>query len=117
MKNAPPRTSALRPEKTRRALVGWSLLPCVILSGALCFVGWAAWGANAEGRLNLADKKELPGGPGLAAAFPGDSGLEASAEVIFADNFESGNLGEGWDETRNENGQVLGWEDPGRARA
>jgi hypothetical protein len=39
--------------------------------------------------------------------FPGDAGLKASAEVIFADDFESGNLGDGWDETGNKGGQVL----------
>jgi len=65
--------------------------------------------------VNLADRKELPSGAGLAARFPGDQGLQGSPEVIFADNFESGDLGRGWDETGNKQGKVLSWADPGEA--
>ncbi len=66
-------------------------------------------------RINLVDKSksELPSGPGLAAAFPRDVGLKASAEVIFADDFESGNLGAGWDEIGNKKGKVLELVSPG----
>jgi len=67
----------------------------------------AALGGDPEGRLNLAGTSELPSGAGLAAAFPGDAGLKGSSEVIFADDFEAGNLGDGWDETGNKNGKVL----------
>jgi hypothetical protein len=67
----------------------------------------AALAADPEGRANLASQNELPSGSGLAAPFPGDAGLKGNAQVIFADDFESGNLGAGWDETRNPNGKVL----------
>ena len=53
----------------------------------------ATAGGDAEGKANRAGQKELPSGPGLAAQFPGDAGLKGNAEVIFADDFESGNLG------------------------
>jgi len=69
--------------------------------------------ADAGSRVNLADQKQLPEGRGLAAAFPGDTGLKASEPVIFADNFEAGNLGDSWDESRNAKGKVLRFDHPG----
>lgn len=66
-------------------------------------------GADSGGRTNLAEKKELPSGPGLAAAYPADKALSNCPDVIFADDFESGALGSGWDETGNKNGQVLSY--------
>ncbi|MBX3733834.1 MAG: hypothetical protein KF791_14730 [Verrucomicrobiae bacterium] len=70
---------------------------------------------DAEGgiRTNLAALRELPEGTGLAAGHPGDVGIAAAPGVLFADDFESGPLGGGWDEVRNPEGEVLGWEDPG----
>ncbi len=65
----------------------------------------------ADEPLNLAAKSELPSGKGLAAAFPGDAGLKGSEQVIFGDDFESGVLGAGWDETGNKNGNVLQFAD------
>ncbi len=47
--------------------------------------------------VNLAGKKELPEGSGLAAAFQADAGIRTHPAVIFADGFESGPLGHGWD--------------------
>ena len=73
----------------------------------------AAIGSDPEGAANLAGKSELPSGDGLAAAFPDDAGLKGNADVIFADDFESGAIGEGWDETRNEGGKVLQLAAPG----
>ena len=67
----------------------------------------AALGSDPEGAANVAGKKELPAGNGLAARFPGDAGLKAHADVIFADDFETGALGAGWDETGNKSGKVL----------
>jgi hypothetical protein len=67
----------------------------------------AAFAASPVIRTNFASKAELPGGNGVAAAFPGDVGLETSPEVIFADDFESGQLGQGWDEIGNKNRNVL----------
>jgi hypothetical protein len=51
----------------------------------------------AEGPANLASRKDLSEGPGLAAKFPADVGLRGQPEVIFADGFEAGELGQGWD--------------------
>jgi hypothetical protein len=39
----------------------------------------------------------LPAGPGLAAKYPGDEGLERDPAVVFAENFESGDLKK-WDD-------------------
>jgi hypothetical protein len=64
---------------------------------------------------NLATKKELPEGKGLATAFKADAGLRKHADVLFADDFEAGNLGEGWDETSNKGGKVLSFTEPGAA--
>jgi hypothetical protein len=64
-------------------------------------------GADAEWKTNVAENSALPSGPGLAAQYPGDTGLQTNSQVIFADNFESGNIGDGWDETGNKNGKVL----------
>ncbi len=69
-------------------------------------------GGDSEGQRNLAARKLLPSGPGLAAAHPGDAGLGSVPGVIFADNFESGTLGQGWDEVGNKDGQVLSFVAP-----
>lgn len=68
--------------------------------------------AEPESPVNLAGKKELPAGKGLAAAFPADEGIQKHADVIFADGFETGKMGERWDETGNKNGKVLSFADP-----
>ncbi len=65
---------------------------------------------------NLAATSALPRGAGLAAKFPGDAGLKADPRVIFADNFETGGLGEGWDEVGNKGGKVLSLASPGADR-
>lgn len=70
-------------------------------------------GGDSEGLANLASQKLLPAGPGLAAGFPGDVNLSSHADVIFADAFEKGPLGEGWDEVGNKDGKVLRWVEPG----
>jgi hypothetical protein len=72
-------------------------------------------GAGADAPENLAAKRELPSGKGIAAAFQADAGLRAHADVIFADDFETGELGAGWDETGNEKGKVLSFAEPGAA--
>jgi hypothetical protein len=43
------------------------------------------------------DAASLPQGRGLAAAYRGDAGIEKDPAVLFADNFESGDLSR-WDE-------------------
>lgn len=62
---------------------------------------------------NLAPKRLLPEGSGLAARVTGDAGLSGHPDVIFADDFEAGALGEGWDEVGNKGGQVLRLAPPG----
>ncbi len=80
-------------------------------------IGWLATAvaaaADPDGRANLASQKLLPSGPGLAAAFPGDADLTSHRDVIFADSFEQGALGVGWDEVGNKGGKVLSLVSPG----
>ena len=47
---------------------------------------------------NIAAQSELPREAGLAAAFKADAGVADHKAVIFADNFEDGELGARWDE-------------------
>lgn len=49
----------------------------------------------------------LPRGDGLAAGIADTKALSEHPAVIFADDFESGRLGERWDEVRNPNMNVL----------
>ncbi len=65
--------------------------------------------------LDLAGQKELPSGRGLAAAYPADAGIRADPNVIFAEDFESRPIGEGWDEVRNDHAKVLSLVDPNAA--
>ncbi|MCZ7635495.1 MAG: hypothetical protein M5U12_05245 [Verrucomicrobia bacterium] len=77
--------------------------------GVLGLVVVAA-GVAAEERLeNLAPKRLLPEGNGLAAGVSGDAGLRGHPDVIFADDFESGVLGAGWDETGNKGARSSVW--------
>jgi hypothetical protein len=52
--------------------------------------------ADPDLKTRLAATSSLPHGAGLAAKFPRDAGLKADPQMIFADNFEAGRLGEGW---------------------
>ena len=45
--------------------------------------------AASDGAENLAARKEMPEGKGLAAAFVADRGARTHADVIFADDFET----------------------------
>jgi hypothetical protein len=47
---------------------------------------------------NCVPESSLPQGPGLAAQFHADTGIGAHPAVIFADDFETGDLGARWDE-------------------
>jgi hypothetical protein len=58
---------------------------------------------------NLAASSSLSQGPGLAARFTNDIGIAANPAVIFADDFESGELGARWDEKTA--GQILQFAD------
>jgi hypothetical protein len=57
-----------------------------------------AIGAESGTFTNTAAGSTLPQGPGLAAGYKADSGIAAHSAVIFADDFESGELGARWDE-------------------
>jgi len=86
-----------------RLVLAAVLLPAIILAAAT------------DAPANFARKKELPEDKGLAAGFIADAKLRSHAEVIFADDFESGPLGEGWDETGNKAGKVLSFAETGAA--
>lgn len=52
----------------------------------------------------------LPRGPGLAAKLGEGKSIRDNRAVLFVDDFESGKLGEHWDEVRNPNKNVLSLE-------
>lgn len=68
---------------------------------------------TAERFPNLAAQSPLPQGPGLAARFPADAGVAAHPAVIFADDFEHGELGARWDEKGAGQGRALSLAAPG----
>src|SRR5690242_2854058 len=57
-----------------------------------------AMGAESGPFTNTVAQSTLPQGPGLAAGFKADSRIDTHSAVIFADDFESGELGARWDE-------------------
>jgi hypothetical protein len=56
---------------------------------------------------NLAARSELPQGDGLAVKFKADADVAKHPAVIFADNFEAGELGARWDEKGAGKGKAL----------
>jgi hypothetical protein len=53
---------------------------------------------------------DLSAGPGLAAKYPGDRGIEKDPNVLFAEDFETGSLEDvvrHWSEASNKDGKVL----------
>ncbi len=60
---------------------------------------------------------DLPSGEGLAVDFHADDDISSHPEVIFADNFETGALGDKWDETRDRGKKVLALVDGSSNRA
>ena len=56
---------------------------------------------------NAAADSKLPRGDGLAAKLKGDASATAHPAVIFADNFEDGELGTRWDEKGAGKGKAL----------
>lgn len=57
-------------------------------------------------------QSSLPSGAGLASKFVNTEALSQHRSVIFVEDFESGQIGEQWDETRNPNGNVLTLDSP-----
>ena len=92
-------------------LLPW-LIAAIVACAMLASTGVAP-AAELASQLNWAGKSGLPAGLGLAAAFPGDAGLRTNATLIFANDFETGNLGDGWDETGNKAGKMLSLAAPG----
>ncbi len=91
-----------------------------VIRGFLIFVGVAVFNSgliagDPNGTANLASKKELPSGKGLAAEVTAEADLKKHPDVIFADDFETGRLGANWDEVGNKNGNVLQYVSPGKA--
>lgn len=83
---------------------------------ALAAAQGLAWaGGDPGGDRNVAAQAALPAGAGLAAGYVADAGIAGHAAVIFADDFEAGELLPRWDSARDEGGDVLGWTDPGVA--
>ena len=109
-------SSIIRAVSPKRLSLHWPHFARVAVSGALLIMAGTATGADPEVWTNLVATSELPSDRGLAAGFPGDAGLKQNTQVIFADDFEVGNLGDGWDETGNKNGKVLQFADSDEGR-
>lgn len=62
--------------------------------------------ANAQERV---DGSELPHGTGFASQYSEDNRIRENQAVIFADNFETGELANRWDEMNNKKGAPLSW--------
>jgi predicted amidohydrolase len=62
---------------------------------------------------NLVAQSTLPRGPGLAARFRADSGIASHPAVIFADDFEAGELGNRWDEQTSDKAKALSFASAG----
>lgn len=60
----------------------------------------------------LVANSQLPAGPGLAVRFNADRELSANPAVIFAEDFESADYQNRWDEVRDERGEVLALAQP-----
>ena len=60
----------------------------------------------------LVSNSALPNGLGIAAIYKHDSKLADHPSVIFADNFEEGELADRWDEMNNKKGSPLSWSQP-----
>jgi hypothetical protein len=64
--------------------------------------------ASADDRFpNLAATSPLPHGDGFAAKYKTDAGVSKHTAVLFADNFEEGELGARWDEKGSAKGNPL----------
>ncbi len=58
---------------------------------------------------NMASDSDLERGDGIAAGFAADEGITKHADVIFADNFETGPLGATWDSAQIKAARSLPW--------
>lgn len=67
----------------------------------------AAEGGDLKGARNLAAKSTLPHGNGIAARVIADRDVATLPQVIFADDFESGDYAKKWDTVRDDANAVL----------
>ncbi|GAB6166653.1 hypothetical protein JCM19992_26530 [Thermostilla marina] len=61
-------------------------------------------------RVSAGEVAPLPEGPGLSAKYPGDCGIDRDPAVLFADDFEAGDLeaiSEHWGQMSNKGGRVV----------
>src|SRR5690349_11629478 len=70
-----------------------ALNPCPRTIHSVCLNGFLIT------RLIISEANLIAGESSLAARYPGDIGIEEDPAVLFADNFESGNLRK-WDQVR-----------------
>src|SRR5262249_23354419 len=66
---------------------------------SFCALGLGACSAQEQ-----SERNRLPEGPGLAAKYPGDRGIEKDPNVVFAENFEAASLDEmvkRWEQAQN----------------
>lgn len=86
-----------------------------VMAGVVALLALPCTGAAAAERFpNVAAESSLPGGAGFARQYRGDQGISAHPAVIFADNFERGELGARWDERTAENRKILSLVAPGQ---
>lgn len=100
----------MNPTRFRPALLKAHLAAGLLMGG---FAPLALLSASDDRFPNLASHSALPQGPGLAARFRADSGIANHSAVIFADDFENGELGARWDEKGAGKGKALSFAAPG----
>jgi hypothetical protein len=112
----------MKPLTFAHAAAGWTIIalasPCAVAAGN----GQRESGTppdvdHGRPRLSSSDNssiRPLPEGAGLAAKYRGDAGLASDRAVLFAENFEDGEIADvqkRWNETSNERGEVLALSD------
>ena len=93
--------------KVWRRVMGNQCLPLLLVTVFFLASLQFSCASAAEPESVPVDQSTLPSGKGLAATVKGSKALSAHPAVIFVDDFESGKIGERWDEARNSNGNVL----------
>lgn len=93
----------------RHETVRWRWLSLVVL-----LISTSAW-SQTEPPIERVSKSDLPSGAGLASRLSNERELAEHTAVIFADDFETGELGGKWDETNNPGGNSLSLVDESEA--
>jgi hypothetical protein len=82
-------------------------LVAVVFSSALIACAAGLWSGSGNAAMRSGT---LPQGFGISARYPGDVGIARDPSVLFAEDFEEGDLGDvikRWDQASNEDGEVL----------